>query len=123
MARPEPRQAATPCHARRHFRPPRQGAAHQSRLGGDRFYCSREIVDLEEVNTYWQRVNETWVGHPARVLTDRGRLLILEGQGPVQGVTVYEFPSKEAARSCYDSVAHRESPATSEKGKRVQSIW
>jgi uncharacterized protein (DUF1330 family) len=39
---------------------------------------------------------------------DRGRLLILEGQGPVQGVTVYEFPSKDAARSWYDSAASRE---------------
>ena len=39
---------------------------------------------------------------------DRGRFLILEGQGPVQGVTVYEFPTKDAVRSWYDSVAHRE---------------
>ena len=39
---------------------------------------------------------------------DRGRFLILEEQGPLQGVTVYEFPTKDAARSWYDSVAHRE---------------
>ena len=71
------------------------------------FVC-REIVDQGELNTYWQRVNETLVGHKARVLMDRGRFLILEGQGPVQGVTVYEFPTKDAARSWYDSVAHRE---------------
>jgi uncharacterized protein (DUF1330 family) len=71
------------------------------------FVC-REIVDEEELNTYWQRVNGTLVGHPARVLMDRGRFLILEGQGPVQGVTVYEFPSRDAARSWYDSVAYRE---------------
>jgi uncharacterized protein (DUF1330 family) len=43
----------------------------------------REIVDQEELNTYWQRVNETLVSHKARILMDRGRLLILEGQGPV----------------------------------------
>jgi uncharacterized protein (DUF1330 family) len=67
----------------------------------------REIVDQRELNTYWQRVNETLVSHKARVLTDRGRLLILEGQGPVQGVTVYEFPTKDAARSWYDSEAYR----------------
>ena len=30
-------------------------------------------------------MNETMVGHKARVLMDRGRFLILEGQGPVQG--------------------------------------
>jgi uncharacterized protein (DUF1330 family) len=68
----------------------------------------REIVDQGELNTYWQLVNETLVGHKARVLMDRGRFLILEGQGPVQGVTVYEFPTKDTARSWYDSVAYRE---------------
>jgi uncharacterized protein (DUF1330 family) len=70
------------------------------------FVC-REIVDQGELNTYWQRVNETLVSHKARVLMDRGRVLILEGQGPVQGVTVYEFPTKDAARSWYDSEAYR----------------
>jgi uncharacterized protein (DUF1330 family) len=71
------------------------------------FVC-REIVDQGELNTYWQRVNETLVDHKARVLMDQGRFLILEGQGPVQGVTVYEFPTKDAARSWYDSEAYRE---------------
>src|SRR5580704_3559800 len=67
----------------------------------------REITDQGELHTYWQRVNETLVSHKARVLMDRGRLLILEGQGPVQGVTVYEFPTKDAARSWHDSAAYR----------------
>jgi uncharacterized protein (DUF1330 family) len=68
----------------------------------------REIVNQEELATYWQRVNGTLAGHSARVLIDHSRLLILEGQGPVEGVTVYEFPSRDAARSWYDSVAYRE---------------
>jgi uncharacterized protein (DUF1330 family) len=71
------------------------------------FVCC-QIVDQEELNTYWQRVNGTLVGHPVRVLIDHSRLLILEGQGPVEGVTLYEFPSRDAARSWYDSVAYRE---------------
>jgi uncharacterized protein (DUF1330 family) len=71
------------------------------------FVC-REIVDQEELNKYRQCVNGTLVGHPARVLIDHGRFLILEGQGPVEGVTVYEFPSREAAQSWYDSMAYRE---------------
>jgi uncharacterized protein (DUF1330 family) len=71
------------------------------------FVC-REILDQEALNMYRQRVNGTLVGHPARVLIDHGRFLILEGQGPVEGVTVYEFPSRDAARSWYDSVAYRE---------------
>ena len=53
-------------------------------------------------------MNGTLGGHSARVLIDQSRFLILEGQGPAEGVTVYEFPSKDAARSWYDSVAYQE---------------
>jgi uncharacterized protein (DUF1330 family) len=81
------------------------------------FVC-REIVDQGELNTHWQRVNETLAGHKARVLMDRGRFLILEGQGPVEAVTVYEFPSRDAARSWYDSVAHREARQHRKKGAK-----
>src|SRR5258705_7892998 len=81
------------------------------------FVC-REIVDQGELNTNWQRVNETLVGHKARVLMDRGRFLILEGQGPVEAVTVYEFPSRDAARSWYDSVAYREARQHRKKGAK-----
>jgi uncharacterized protein (DUF1330 family) len=81
------------------------------------FIC-REILDRGELNTYWQRVNETLVGHQARVLMDRGRFLILEGQGPVEAVTVYEFPSRDAARSWYDSVACREVRQHRKKGAK-----
>ena len=85
------------------------------------FVC-REIVDQEELNTYWQRVNGTLEGHKARVLMDRGRFLILEGQGPVQGVTVYEFPSRDAARSWYDSAASREVRQHRKKGAKYLAI-
>jgi uncharacterized protein (DUF1330 family) len=44
----------------------------------------------------------------AMTAAHRTRALILEGQGPVEGVTVYEFPSKDAARSWYDSVAYQQ---------------
>jgi uncharacterized protein (DUF1330 family) len=78
----------------------------------------REIVDQGELTTYCQRVNETLVSHKARVLMDHGRFLILEGQGPVQGVTVYEFPSRDAAKSWYDSVAYREIRQHRKKGAK-----
>jgi uncharacterized protein (DUF1330 family) len=70
------------------------------------FVC-REIVDREEFIIYQERVNGTLASHPAQVLIDHGRFLILEGEGPVQGVTVYQFPSRDAARSWYDSEAYR----------------
>jgi uncharacterized protein (DUF1330 family) len=85
------------------------------------FVC-REIVDQEELNTYWLRVNETLVGHPARALIDNSRLLILEGKGPVEGVTVYEFPSRDAARSWDDSVAYREVRQHRKKGAKYLVI-
>jgi uncharacterized protein (DUF1330 family) len=49
---------------------------------------------------------------------DRGRFLILEGQGPVETVTVYEFPSRDAARSWHDSVAYREARQHRKKGAK-----
>jgi uncharacterized protein (DUF1330 family) len=82
----------------------------------------REIVDQGELNTYWQRVNETLVSHKARVLMDQCRFLILEGQGPVEGVTVYEFPTKDAARNWHDSVAYREARQHRKKGARYLVI-
>lgn len=63
-------------------------------------------------------MNETLAGHKARVLMDRGRFLILEGQGPVQGVTAYEFPTKDAARNWHDSVAYRELRQHRKKGAK-----
>jgi uncharacterized protein (DUF1330 family) len=81
------------------------------------FIC-REVIDQQALNTYWQRVNGTLVGHPARVVMDYSRLRILEGHGPVEGVTVYEFPSRDAARSWYGSVAYREIRQLRKKGAK-----
>jgi uncharacterized protein (DUF1330 family) len=85
------------------------------------FIC-REIVDQEELNTYRQRVSGTLVGQSARIVIDHSRLLILEGHGPVEGVTVYEFPSKNAARSWYDSAVYRELRQHRKKGAKYLVI-
>ena len=82
----------------------------------------REIMNKGELDTYWQCVNETLASHKARIVMDHGRFLILEGQGPVQGVTVYEFPSKDAARSWYDSAAYREARQHRIKGAKYLVI-
>jgi uncharacterized protein (DUF1330 family) len=81
------------------------------------FVC-REILDQEALNTYRQRVNGTLAGHSARVLIDHGRFLILEGQGPVKEVTVYEFPSKDAVWSWHDSEAYRRVRQHRKKGAK-----
>lgn len=67
-------------------------------------------------------MNETLVNHEARVLMDHGPFLILEGQGPVQGVTVYEFPTKDAARNWHDSVADRKVRQHRKKGAKYLVI-
>jgi uncharacterized protein (DUF1330 family) len=102
------------------------GVAPISKRSADRpayvvFVC-REIVDQGELNTYWHRVNETLVGHAARVLIDHSRFQILEGQGPVAGVTVYEFPSRDAARSWYEGVAYRQVQQHRKKGAKYLVI-
>jgi uncharacterized protein (DUF1330 family) len=103
-----------------------RGAAPVGKRSADRpayvvFVC-REILDQAELDTCRQRVNETLVDHKARVLMDRGRVLILEGQGPVQGVTVYEFPTEDAARNWHDSVAYREVRQHRKKGAKYLVI-
>jgi hypothetical protein len=45
------------------------------------------------------------VGQSARIVIDHGRFLILEGQGPVEGLTVYEFPSYNRARTELSKIA------------------
>ena len=52
------------------------------------FVC-REIVDQGELNTYWQRVNETLAGHKARVLMDRWQVPDLRGTGSSAGSDGY----------------------------------
>jgi uncharacterized protein (DUF1330 family) len=101
---------------------PKPRAQTNARMPAYVVFVCREIVDQGELNTYWQRVNETLVGYKARVLMDRGRFLILEGQGPVQGVTVYEFPTKDAARNWHDSVAYQEVRQHREKGAKYLVI-
>jgi hypothetical protein len=51
---------------------------------------------------------------------DRGRFLILEGQGPVQGVTVYEFPTKDAARNWHNNVRVPALMSTAPHRRRTQ---
>jgi uncharacterized protein (DUF1330 family) len=102
------------------------GVAPISKCGADLpayvvFVC-REIMDQGELSTYRQRVNETLEGHKARVLMDCGRFLILEGQGPVEGVTVYQFPAKDAARDWHDSAAYREALQHRKKGAKYLVI-
>ena len=81
------------------------------------FVC-REIVNPEELAAYWRRVNATLADHSARVVLDNNRLRILEGQGPAEGVAVYEFASRETARSWYHGAAYQEARQHRKKGAK-----
>jgi|GEM_PF-70417 len=81
------------------------------------FVC-REILDQAQLDAYWRGLSETLAAYQARALIDHGRFLILEGEGPVQGVTVCAFPTRDDARNWYDSAAHQEIRHHQKKGAR-----
>ena len=60
-----------------------------------------------ELQTYFQKVGDTLMGHPIKVLAAYGRQEVVEGP-EVEGVVVLEFPSFEAAKAWYNSSAYRE---------------
>jgi uncharacterized protein (DUF1330 family) len=69
------------------------------------FICE-EVTDRTELETYWSKIGPTLAGVPAKPLAAYTPFEILEGR-QVEGVTVHEFPSVEAAKAWYDSPAYR----------------
>jgi len=53
-------------------------------------------------------IGPTFAGHSARILAAYTQFDHLEGDGPVEGVVLAEFPSKAAAKAWYESPEYRE---------------
>lgn len=70
-------------------------------------FTRESTLDPAEMRTYSQKVGETLVGHPIKVLAAYGPQEVVEGP-EVEGVVILEFPSFEAAKAWYDSPAYRE---------------
>jgi uncharacterized protein (DUF1330 family) len=71
-------------------------------------YICRDVHDRAELETYWKKIGPTFAGHSARMLAAYTEFDHLEGDGPVEGVVLAEFPSKAAAKAWYDSPEYRE---------------
>ena len=64
-------------------------------------YLCQSVNDRDELETYWAKINPTFEGIDIKLLSGYAAFEVLEGEGPVEGVVVAEFPSMEAARAWY----------------------
>lgn len=85
-------------------------------------YICRSVYDRKALDTYWRQLDATLRGHPARVLTAYAELDRLEGDGPVEGVMLMEFPSMQDAKTWYRSAAYREAREHRLKGAKYLCI-
>ncbi|HWM67846.1 MAG TPA: DUF1330 domain-containing protein [Steroidobacteraceae bacterium] len=80
------------------------------------FICE-EVTDRESLETYWSKIGPTLQGHPAKPLAAYTPFESLEGR-PVDGVSVHEFPSMEAAKAWYNGPEYRAIRHHRHKGAR-----
>jgi uncharacterized protein (DUF1330 family) len=66
-------------------------------------YVCQSVSDRKELETYWKDMPPTFVGFDVKLHTVYRSFQLLEGEGPVEGVVVAEFPSMGEARRWYDS--------------------
>jgi uncharacterized protein (DUF1330 family) len=68
----------------------------------------RDVTDRKRLEDYWANVAPAFNGFEAKPLVAYTPFEILEGDGGVLGVVLFEFPSMEAARRWYSSSAYQE---------------
>ena len=66
-------------------------------------YICQSVSDRKELETYWKDMPRTLMGFDIKLHTAYRPFQLLEGEGPVEGVVVAEFPSMEEAKRWYDS--------------------
>ena len=66
-------------------------------------YICQSVSDRKELETYWKDMPPTFMGFDVKLHTVYRPFELLEGEGPVEGVVVAEFPSMEEAKRWYDS--------------------
>jgi uncharacterized protein (DUF1330 family) len=71
-------------------------------------YVCQGVNDRDELETYWEKIAETFAGHDIKLLSAYTALELLEGKGPVEGVVLAEFPSMDAAKEWYNGAAYTE---------------
>ena len=68
----------------------------------------RDVTDRKRLEDYWANVAPAFEGFEAKPLVAYAPFEILEGDGGVLGVVLFEFPSMEEARRWYTSPAYQE---------------
>jgi uncharacterized protein (DUF1330 family) len=71
-------------------------------------YLCKGVNDRDELETYWEEVTDTLVGVDIKILSAYAAQEQLEGEGPVEGVVICEFPSMETAKTWYNGPAYTE---------------
>jgi uncharacterized protein (DUF1330 family) len=71
-------------------------------------YLCQSVNDRDELETYWEKIIPTFEGVDIKLLSAYAAMEWLEGEGPVEGVVVAEFPSMEAAKAWYNGPAYTE---------------
>jgi uncharacterized protein (DUF1330 family) len=71
-------------------------------------YLCQSVNDRDELETYWEKINDTFEGVDIKLLSAYAAHEQLEGEGPVEGVVVAEFPSMEAAKAWYNGPKYTE---------------
>ncbi len=67
----------------------------------------RRVHDRKGLETYWSKVGPTFEGTGAKPLSVYTPFELVEGDRPVEGVVLVEFPDVEAARSWYFGEAYQ----------------
>lgn len=76
------------------------------------------INDPEGLQEYRRGVAATREAYGGRLVTGRGRLEVLEGDGEPQSVTILEFPSYEQAKRWYESAEYQPLKALRQRSAR-----
>ena len=71
-------------------------------------YLCQSVNDRNELEMYWEKINHTFEGVDIKLLSAYAAQELLEGDGPVEGAVVAEFPSMDAARAWYNGPAYTE---------------
>jgi uncharacterized protein (DUF1330 family) len=69
-------------------------------------FTRTETIDQKELEIYWSQIRETFGGHSVEVLAAYGPHEVLEGE-PIEGAVIAKFPSAEAAKAWYNSLAYQ----------------
>jgi uncharacterized protein (DUF1330 family) len=69
--------------------------------------CKR-VSNRQALEDYWANARPTFEGTNATPLVAYTQFEVLEGEGPVEGIVLFEFPSVDVARRWYHSEEYQE---------------